>query len=91
MGRQPASTARCTMARPMPPDPPVTTIDAPRPTPSKTIIRWGYRILPPAGALAIMEMVPTTGPFQRILSNPFAYTAFKSTEPWLQVTKPMTL
>ena len=33
-----------------------------------------------------MEMDPSTAPFQRILGNPFAYTAFKSTEPWLQVT-----
>ena len=61
------------------------------PNPSKTQIREAYRILRPGGALAIIEMDPTTGPFQRILSNPFAYTAFKSTEPWLQVTKPMTL
>ncbi len=33
----------------------------------------------------MMEMNPASPVFQRIFSNPFAYTAFKSTEPWLQV------
>jgi hypothetical protein len=31
-----------------------------------------------------MEMDPSSAVFQRIFKNPFAYTAFKSTEPWLQ-------
>jgi hypothetical protein len=30
-----------------------------------------------------MEMDPSSAAFQRIFSNVFAYTAFKSTEPWL--------
>ena len=30
-----------------------------------------------------MEMDPNSAAFQRIFSNVFAYTAFKSTEPWL--------
>ena len=30
-------------------------------------------------------MNPRSSSFARIMSNPFAYTAFKSTEPWLQV------
>lgn len=33
--------------------------------------------------MAIMEMNPNSPAFQRIFSNVFAYTAFKSTEPWL--------
>ncbi len=37
------------------------------------------------GVLCIMEMNPQSAVFQRIFGNPFAYTAFKSTEPWLQV------
>jgi hypothetical protein len=32
---------------------------------------------------SIMEMDPNSAAFQRIFSNVFAYTAFKSTEPWL--------
>lgn len=43
-----------------------------------------YRLLKPGGIMAIMEMNPATPAFQRIFSNPFAYTAFKSTEPWLE-------
>lgn len=42
---------------------------------------------PPVCALwlvrSIMEMDPNSAAFQRIFSNVFAYTAFKSTEPWL--------
>lgn len=33
--------------------------------------------------VSIMEMDPNSAAFQRIFSNVFAYTAFKSTEPWL--------
>lgn len=29
-----------------------------------------------------MQMNPLTPAFQKTLNNPFAYTAFKSTEPW---------
>ena len=31
----------------------------------------------------LQEMNPRTPSFQRVLGNPFAYAAFKSTEPWL--------
>jgi hypothetical protein len=33
--------------------------------------------------MCIMEMNPSSPAFQRIFGNVFAYTAFKSTEPWL--------
>lgn len=39
----------------------------------------------PGGALAIMEMDPSSPIWQRIFNNPFAYAAFKSTEPYLEV------
>lgn len=31
------------------------------------------------------EMDPASAAFQRVFENPFAYAAFKSTEPWLLV------
>ena len=31
----------------------------------------------------LQEMNPVSAPFERLLGNPFAYAAFKSTEPWL--------
>lgn len=48
------------------------------------VLREAYRLLRPGGVLSIMEMNPTSPVFNRIFSNPFIYTAFKSTEPWLQ-------
>eukprot|EP00197_Chlamydomonas_leiostraca_P009764 CAMPEP_0202867472 /NCGR_PEP_ID=MMETSP1391-20130828/9455_1 /ASSEMBLY_ACC=CAM_ASM_000867 /TAXON_ID=1034604 /ORGANISM="Chlamydomonas leiostraca, Strain SAG 11-49" /LENGTH=352 /DNA_ID=CAMNT_0049547519 /DNA_START=24 /DNA_END=1078 /DNA_ORIENTATION=- len=51
---------------------------------SRAIFREAWRILRPGGCLCIMEMNPTTPAFLRIMNNPFAYTAFKSTEPWLE-------
>jgi hypothetical protein len=33
--------------------------------------------------MCIMEMNPSSPAFQRVFANVFAYTAFKSTEPWL--------
>lgn len=41
------------------------------------------RLLRPGGVMCIMEMNPASPAFQRIFSNAFAFTAFKSTEPWL--------
>lgn len=35
------------------------------------------------GGRALQEMNPASAGFQRIFRNPFAYAAFKSTEPWL--------
>ena len=43
-----------------------------------------YRLLPTGGAIAIMDMNPRSEAFQKVVNNPFAYAAFKSTEPWLQ-------
>ena len=34
-------------------------------------------------------MDPASAAFQRVFDNPFAYAAFKSTEPWLLV-RPLT-
>ena len=31
----------------------------------------------------VQEMNPASEGFQRVFKNPFAYAAFKSTEPWL--------
>ncbi|PSC69467.1 methyltransferase type 11 [Micractinium conductrix] len=50
---------------------------------SAAIFKEAYRLLRPGGALAVMEMNPASPVFQRVFSNPFAYVAFKSTEPWL--------
>jgi len=35
------------------------------------------------------EMDPASAAFQRVFDNPFAYAAFKSTEPWLLVCPPI--
>lgn len=51
---------------------------------SKAIFEAAYRILPTGGAISIMDMNPSTPKFQKVFSNPFAFAAFKSTEPWLQ-------
>ncbi|KAK9917244.1 hypothetical protein WJX75_002270 [Coccomyxa subellipsoidea] len=50
---------------------------------TKNIIAEAHRVLRPGGTFAIMEMNPASAGFQRIFRNPFAYAAFKSTEPWL--------
>lgn len=47
------------------------------------ILKEAYRLLRPGGALAIMEMNPKSPAFQRIANNVMAFTAFKSTEPYL--------
>ncbi|EFJ48819.1 hypothetical protein VOLCADRAFT_90465 [Volvox carteri f. nagariensis] len=51
---------------------------------TRNIMREAFRVLRPGGVMAVMEMNPQSATFQRIFGNPFAYTAFKSTEPWLQ-------
>eukprot|EP00775_Hariotina_reticulata_P008701 gene8701-8882_t len=50
---------------------------------TKAILQEAYRVLRPGGVMCIMEMNPAAPAFQRIFSNAFAFTAFKSTEPWL--------
>jgi hypothetical protein len=40
-------------------------------------------VLPSGGSIAIMDMNPKSTFFQKFASNPFAFAAFKSTEPWL--------
>lgn len=41
--------------------------------------------------LGLQEMDPASAAFQRVFRNPFAYAAFKSTEPWLLVRAPQQL
>ncbi|KAI8471970.1 MAG: S-adenosyl-L-methionine-dependent methyltransferase [Monoraphidium minutum] len=50
---------------------------------TRAILREAHRLLKPGGVMAIMEMNPASPAFQRIFKNPFAFTAFKSTEPHL--------
>jgi len=50
----------------------------------RDILFEAYRILPRGGAIAIMDMNPDSTAFRRVSSNPFAFAAFKSTEPWIQ-------
>lgn len=50
----------------------------------RDILLEAYRILPKGGAIAIMDMNPDSTAFRRVSSNPFAFAAFKSTEPWIQ-------
>jgi ubiquinone/menaquinone biosynthesis C-methylase UbiE len=51
---------------------------------TRAMIVEAFRVLPSGGAVAIMDMDPNSAAFQKVASNPFAFTAFKSTEPWLQ-------
>lgn len=48
------------------------------------VIEEAYRVLPVGGAFSLMDMNPRSAAFQRLASNPFAFAAFKSTEPWIQ-------
>ena len=41
-------------------------------------------MLPAGGAISIMDMNPLSESFQKLAANPFAFAAFRSTEPWLQ-------
>lgn len=37
------------------------------------------------GAISLMDMNPDSVFFRKFASNPFAFAAFKSTEPWLSL------
>jgi hypothetical protein len=50
----------------------------------RAIFQEAYNILPSGGALSLMDMNPRSEFFQKFASNPFAFAAFKSTEPWIQ-------
>lgn len=52
-------------------------------TAAREIFAEAYRVLPPGGALTLMDMDPTAPAFEKLASNPFAFAAFRSTEPWL--------
>jgi ubiquinone/menaquinone biosynthesis C-methylase UbiE len=51
---------------------------------TSAIFAEAYRLLRPGGALQIMEMDPISPILARVRSNPFAFTAFASTEPYLK-------
>lgn len=51
---------------------------------SREIFKNAYDLLPMGGALALMDMDPLSPFFKKFASNPFAFAAFKSTEPWIQ-------
>ena len=51
---------------------------------AQDVIREAYRVLRPGGCMSMMDMDPTAPAFQRIANNVFAFTAFKSTEPYLE-------
>eukprot|EP01018_Ginkgo_biloba_P011313 Gb_26146 [translate_table: standard] len=46
------------------------------------IIEEANRLLMPGGALCIMEINPYSPLVQKMVSNVFAFTAFKATEPY---------
>ena len=48
------------------------------------VIAEAHRVLRPGGVLTIMDMDPAAPAFQRLANNVFAFTAFKSTEPYLE-------
>ena len=51
---------------------------------TRAIFAEAYRLLRPGGALEVMEMDPRSPILERVRSNPFAFTAFASTEPYLK-------
>ena len=51
---------------------------------TRAIIAEAHRLLRPGGALQIMEMDPRSPILARVRANPFAFTAFASTEPYLE-------
>jgi len=48
------------------------------------VIADAFRALRPGGYFTMMDMDPTAPAFERIANNVFAFTAFKSTEPYLE-------
>jgi ubiquinone/menaquinone biosynthesis C-methylase UbiE len=51
---------------------------------SKGVFMEAYRLLRPGGAISFMDVDPDSASFTRLASNPFAFQAFRSTEPWIQ-------
>jgi len=51
---------------------------------TKQVLMEAYKILPNGGAFSLMDINPKSLFFQKFASNPFAFAAFKSTEPWIQ-------
>ena len=52
-------------------------------TASQAMFQEAYRLLPTGGAISIMDMDPQAPNFKKFAANPFAFAAFKSTEPWI--------
>jgi ubiquinone/menaquinone biosynthesis C-methylase UbiE len=50
---------------------------------TKRIMEEAMRVLRPGGAIAIMEMDPNSAFVDKLRKNLFAFTALKSTEPYL--------
>ena len=51
---------------------------------SRDVFKEVYRILPNGGVFSFMDMDPLADNFKKFASNPFAFAAFKSTEPWIR-------
>lgn len=50
---------------------------------ARNVMREALRILRPGGTFSMSDMNPGSPAFQRVISNPIVYTAFRSTEPYL--------
>jgi ubiquinone/menaquinone biosynthesis C-methylase UbiE len=51
---------------------------------SRNVFIEAHRVLRSGGAFTFMDVDPESASFQKLASNPFAFQAFRSTEPWLQ-------
>ena len=51
---------------------------------ARDIFVESWRVLDSGGHLAIMDIDPKSPFFRKLSQNPFAFSAFKSTEPWIQ-------
>lgn len=51
---------------------------------TRAVVSEAYRVLSSGGIVSIMDMDPLSEHFKRFASNPFAFAAFKATEPWIQ-------